>query len=538
MLSSLENGLTGFTQQTIRDRSDTTVTVDGTIVSDSFNLSADQGSIVVAGTINASNVAATDPNGNSILVGGAIDLEAGGSLTLNSTAILNASGQNFNNAGQGGTVTLAAGSYQGLPTSTSSASINLMSGSEIELGIGSSSGGTLNLRAPQVSGGSFVGNSNYTPVAVNANGGGSPTDVAIDSIPVGVVQNASSIVVQGVYVQDAMAATALIDNYETAALTNASAFMGNAATIQSRIFGSNIANVEIEPGEEIDNSLGSLELQNTWDLSSVPLSGWDAFSAGLLIIRAAGNINIDFGASLTDGFTSSGGVSYLNQLLPSAASHGPIILLPGPISAPPLRTVETSASYKQTGLGGSFQVGYQNTSSPIYLPDTGTNNPATFFQTIRTGTGNITIDAGGNILLLNNLATIYTGGHPSRSDRGRRFHSSFRIQSPTRTSLPATYSSGGGNVTISAQGDIARETYDSNGTSMALVPDSSANCRATGSTAKAPPVAPPPPGGLISPTFLRASAPWAREMSPLLLGAASSMSMPPFQPTPVWSTAN
>ena len=132
---------------------------------------------------------------------------------------------------------------------------------------------------------------------------------------------------------------------------------------------------------------------------------------GILTIRAAGNINIDFGASLTDGFDRSGGVSYMNQLLPFGSQSWSYNIVAGAdFSAANYGAVETSALLQQTGLGGSLQVGYQNTSSPIFLPDTAPNNPGLFFQTIRTGTGNITIDAGGNILLLNNLATIYTAG--------------------------------------------------------------------------------------------------------------------------------
>ncbi len=74
-----------------------------------FNLSADAGSIVVSGVIDASDVAATDAAGNAIYVGGSISLQAGGDVILTPTAVLNASGQNFNNAGKGGSVTLVSG---------------------------------------------------------------------------------------------------------------------------------------------------------------------------------------------------------------------------------------------------------------------------------------------------------------------------------------------------------------------------------------------------------------------------------------------
>lgn len=477
LLSSIETGLTGFTQQTIRDRNDATVTVDDTITAGSFNLSADQGSIVVTGGINASNVSMTDPNGNPILVGGAINLEAGGSVTLASTAILNASGQNFSNAGQGGSVTLDAGSYEGTPTATSSAAINLMTGAQIDLSVDGGIGGTLHLRAPQVAGGSYVAGSSYTPVAVNAANGGSPTDVAITPISSTVVQNASSIIVEGFYVQDALqSGSVLIDNYKTTAEHNATLFMGNASTIQNRLFGSNVTNVNVQPGEEIDNSLGSLELQNTWDLSTLrygaPLldaqgnpvvdnAGNAILSEpGRLTVRAAGNLNIDFGASLTDGFDGSAGVSYTNVLMPIGSQSWSYNLVSGAdFSAASTGAVQAPGVLQTSGLGGSLQLGYQNTDTPTQF-----SNPSTppslggYFQTIRTGTGNITIDAGGNILLLNNLATIYTAGTQVDSTLGGTF------TPPSGANgigaLPATYSMAGGNVTLSAQGNIAHEAYN------------------------------------------------------------------------------
>jgi hypothetical protein len=133
--------------------------------------------------------------------------------------------------------------------------------------------------------------------------------------------------------------------------------------------------------------------------------------------------------------------------------------------------VQTPEALQASGLGGSLQVGYQNTNNPILLSDFNTNNISSFFQTIRTGTGNITIDAGGSVLLLNNLATIYTAGTQVDPTLGGAF------TPPSGTSgvgapLPATYSTAGGNVTISAQGDIAHETYNTHGTG--LIADSSA----------------------------------------------------------------
>src|SRR4029077_3016975 len=74
------------------------VLVDGLAQSHIFNLSADQGSIDVTGTIDASGVH-----------GGVINLEAFGSLTLESGSLLTVAAEEFNHAGKGGAITLEAG---------------------------------------------------------------------------------------------------------------------------------------------------------------------------------------------------------------------------------------------------------------------------------------------------------------------------------------------------------------------------------------------------------------------------------------------
>ena len=92
----------GFTQTiSIRDRTDAGVTVDGTVKAATYDLAADQGSITVTGTIDVSNVAATDPSGNAIQVGGTIDLDAYGSVTLASGSVLTVRGPELQQCRQG-----------------------------------------------------------------------------------------------------------------------------------------------------------------------------------------------------------------------------------------------------------------------------------------------------------------------------------------------------------------------------------------------------------------------------------------------------
>jgi hypothetical protein len=100
----------------------------GTTKAWDFNLSADQGSIDVTGTIDASGP-----------TGGNIDLAASGSVTVGAGAVLNAQGENFDSAGKGGAVTLSAGTSQfdssGAYVPDSQAEVTVATGSEINLSV-------------------------------------------------------------------------------------------------------------------------------------------------------------------------------------------------------------------------------------------------------------------------------------------------------------------------------------------------------------------------------------------------------------------
>lgn len=508
----------------IRDRTDANVTISGAVKAASYAVSADQGSIIVNGTIDASDVASTDSKGNAISVGGNIDLAAGGSIVLQDNAALNASAQQVDNAGKGGSITLEAGSYEGSSPSTSSSAIVIADTAQIKLGVGGAAGGTLHLRAPQVSGGTYLAGDSYTTVAVNAAGGGTPTDVAIAPIAGGVIQNASDVVVEGFFVQDTnTTATTAIDSLETKAKANATSFMNNWQGMQTRIFGvsslsSNIINMQ--PGEEIDNSKGGLVLNEDWDLSTWRFGAqqlltevqFDSYAnsiynnageqisvgvePGILTIRAAGSIT--FNGSLTDGFGDSKGdvaidptqfvqAPWENTLLPTFAngtgqqSWSYHITAGADLSA---------AAYQQVaGNSGSIMLGRltptgqaeanppgsgaitisaildQNRLDPL------TNQPISYYQVIRTGTGDITISAANNVELLNQFATIYTAG--TQAPTMAHFDNPQLFIDPTSTFLgelyPAQYSQNGGNVTIRAQGSIEHLTQNLSGT---LVPDS------------------------------------------------------------------
>jgi filamentous hemagglutinin family protein len=127
------------------------VTLGAESVAHHFSLSADAGSITLAGSIDASGQ-----------TGGSIFLSAAGSLTLLDGSKLSVAAKEFSHAGKGGSITLEAGSETN-GTFDTGALLDIRSGSEIDLGVAASNDsseslgrftGTLHLRAPQLADGS------------------------------------------------------------------------------------------------------------------------------------------------------------------------------------------------------------------------------------------------------------------------------------------------------------------------------------------------------------------------------------------------
>lgn len=136
-LSSIEPTLIAgnFTQsQNIRVRNSNVVTIDGQVTSHTFDLSTDNGSIVVSGT------GKIDAHGTT---GGAINLIASSGVTLQSGSVLTVEGTTFDDAGKGGSVSLEAGSsIHGAAPSVASASGSYSAGAPV---VDIQTGSTINL---------------------------------------------------------------------------------------------------------------------------------------------------------------------------------------------------------------------------------------------------------------------------------------------------------------------------------------------------------------------------------------------------------
>jgi len=247
-LSSLSAALTQASfsaSQSIRVRSGD-VLIDGLTKAGDFLLSADQGSITVTGTIDASGA-----------TGGSIRLSANANVILTDGSLLTVAGQKFSDSGKGGDITLEAGSsFNGV---AGTGSIDIRTGSKLDLSVaakvagdaitvGSSAyngqfSGTLHLRAPRINGG---------------------TDLSVNAIN-GTITGASSILVEGYKIYDLADYGGIVNGALGAISADGKSFLGAAGTttagytsMVNRLTANNASitqNLVLAPGVELVNSL-------------------------------------------------------------------------------------------------------------------------------------------------------------------------------------------------------------------------------------------------------------------------------------------
>ncbi|MEZ0273758.1 MAG: beta strand repeat-containing protein, partial [Roseimicrobium sp.] len=492
LLSSITPSLVGFNEsRSIRDRLDTTVTVDGVNVVRNFSLSVDSGSIVVTGTVDASGV-----------TGGSIAMRAFGSVILASGSLLDASAQTFSNAGKGGAVFLEAGSQRN-GVIDAAAFVNILAGSTIDLSVAANTPasasvgwltGTLHLRAPQ--NGTTLTNS---------------TDVRVGTID-GSIMGASSILVEGYWLFDisnaagATITTAVQNNVRT----NGNAFVGVAGSpaagynaMFNRIVGSNTSIAPllvIAPGAEIINRLGDLTLgasnstsTSDWNLGNTTAGQRFRFgpkeAAGVLTLRASGNLVLF--NTISDGFTTSIYTSALlpyNPNLPLNLQSWSYRFAAGSDmravdfhQVRPLANVASTSGSLLLGKNGGANTATGGLNATTAAAIGAVNTAAYKYQVIRTGTGSIDVAAARDVQLLNQFASILTAGvQTSDPTLGGTFETpspdwsgallgnlGVVQQSPA---APVQYTMAGGSISLFAGNDITHLTR--NGLN-ALISDSS-----------------------------------------------------------------
>ena len=450
--------------------------ISGFATARDYRAYADAGSINVSGTIDVSAV-----------TGGSIELSAHRDLTLASGSLLDASAQQFSAAGKGGSVFLGAGASRD-GVIDAGATLSLETGSNISLlvdanlPISASRGqfaGTLHLRAPQTA--AF-------------------TDVQIAAIGSDIV-GASAITVEGYRLYD-RSATGTLDNALLATIrADGNAYLGAAGNTGANYTAmlNRLSSLQpgldliLTPGAEILNRTGSLTLGSTvsteaadWNLAGLRFGPRSA--GGYLTLRAADNLN--FYNAISDGF--AGGPSLWlsplvahNALLPANSQSWSYRMAAGAdFAAADTLAVETLEDLSSDPLRerGMIRLGKNAGSATA----TGGNNALTSsiignrFQVIRTGSGDIEIQAGRSFQFLNPFASVYTAGTQVANPNSIFTLSDFVTPILTSTigqgglgavqqAYPAQYAMAGGNVSIGAGENIERKTQNNSG----LIDDSS-----------------------------------------------------------------
>ncbi|HSI95467.1 MAG TPA: filamentous hemagglutinin family protein [Methylophilaceae bacterium] len=199
------------------------------------------------------------------------------------------------------------------------------------------------------------------------------------------------------------------------------AFASRAATIQAGYRQTmDKVTATLAPAVEV-RSTGDLTLSNDWNLDNTVNGTLGMAGAGTLTLRAAKNLNIN--GSLSDGFDA---VTPFANLVAGNAWSFRLASGADLTAANPLATVKNTS-------GGNLTLA---------------NN-----KLIRTGTGDIEMAAGGNLVMGNDGSVIYTVGQAADTLAGFETVATATL-STKNGSTSASYLTNGGDIGIAVQGDI------------------------------------------------------------------------------------
>lgn len=482
------------------------ITIGGPITARSFVLMADGGSITVDDRIDASGT-----------TGGRIQIGARDNVNLTGNARLTVRAADFNSAGKGGEIRLEAGN-QINGTVNSAAMVDIASGAVLDLGVDSFVAGNYLIPGSSASRGQLTG-------TLHLRGPRTLSDVGVSSLN-GTILGASSILIEAYRLYDITGSGNLNTTLRGTINTDAQAFINaNEAAITARLLAGApdapalAETLVLAPGVEIINRNGDLNLgtpnaangtattlsTGDWDLSAFRYGSKAA--PGVLTLRASGDIV--FNNTLSDGFNpvtvnADNGHSAmwlatlmtLNPNLPMntqswsygitagadlmAAGRGTVLangaLVPGKGSV--LVGEFYPAIPSSTSTGTAAAIGSNGQTADTIRISTSNTNQGTRFEVIRTGTGAIDVNAGRDVQLRNQFATIYTAGvavpvpttvfqandfavpvvptalnrHPSQAGgAGSTLGAIQQLYQPAWTLA-------GGNLSLHAQSDIGRFT--------------------------------------------------------------------------------
>ena len=385
----------GFSaKQHLRIRNgDVAIGADAEVTAEDYRLVADAGNIDLHGAIDASGAR-----------GGRVELWAGDNVTLHEMASINATAQEAE--GRGGRVVLAAGD---------DGQLSLMEGARIDVsGAGAQlddgsipvvDNGKVLLRAPRTADGAAIGDFNAT------------------------IDGTSEVVVEAVKATQVAAGAqidvAMIDalKVETQTFMDAVSNGNQPAQLQTQLTQASGADVQLRlrSGVEIRGD-GDLTLAADWDLSTWRFGASD--EPGVLTIRAAGDLLVN--ETLSDGFDGASHTAKIFGDKPDAWSYR-IAAGADLGSAYALAVADDIAA-------GDVKIAPGTKAAVV-------GNVPVETKMLRTTTGDIEVDAAGDVVLGNQESVIYTAGQPVARRTGTAGNT-------------AVYATGGGDVRIRAGGDV------------------------------------------------------------------------------------
>jgi filamentous hemagglutinin family protein len=369
----------------------------GVIESNSITLTADTGTVEIAGVLTATSGAQR----------GSIDMSAGTAVMLDASGQLHADG----------TGTTELGGEIQLNSTCPACSITLAPGSVITTA-GTNQMGQLILRAPVSVDG--------TDVAINVGSTGIGADVS----------RVGQVAIDAVTTVQTSAGT--VNSDLANAINSASNFLTNTSPGIAARLAAGSTPLSVQAGVELrDPTAETLTLQGVTDLSTYSDPAYYGLSQSPQIInvsvRAVGSININ--GTFSDGFiTDPTGLSNLMALssLPSASfsfvagadtnSANPLSVLKGSAASLTLQSSSRAADGSTDGIGPSV---------------------------VRTGTGDINLAAAGNVVFASasgGAAAVYTAGDAPANVLGPVSYNS--------GALIQNFGSNGGNVRVIAGGQV------------------------------------------------------------------------------------
>ena len=352
----------GFSgERTLRTRTgDIALAAGDTVQAKQVTLSADTGSITVAGTVSASGAE-----------GGKVGMYAGQSVTLSSGALVEARATAA--GGDGGRVEIGAGSGV----------LDLQTGSTVDVSAAAGGqAGRVLLRAQRVG-------SDVAVTALNS------TITGAERVDLEAVQ-----VYGGINTLNATGGSAGSTLTLATINTNDTAYAANHGAIKSRLGQGSNAAFHIVSGTEVrstgDITLGPVVSQaNTastdWNLKDSAAGG----EAGVLTLRAQGNLNIN--SNLSDGF--------LTATAPYTGTASPLVD----------RNLRGGESWTYRLVAGADA----GAANPMATNTNGTGDlNLAAGKLVRTGRGDIRMAAGRDIDLKSNTSVVYTAGRQAEALAG------------------------------------------------------------------------------------------------------------------------